>query len=277
MPLLTHAFAISRPFDPNLSFFSSPFFSHHILASIRLFLAFYTLLTLIVAIIWAATNLHNANSFFSYFTHLSYIGLCAYLFASGVQTMIYAWCPFKKGSLVLREWPRFLQFLHVWLYTTVVTFPIVVTVVYWALLSGPSTFSKRFDAWSNISMHALNTAFVLFEILLTNVPPPPWIYLPLNVAILACYLGIAYITSATQHFYTYSFLNPKKEGGLLAAYIVGIAVCECVAYGLIYGVIVLRQKFTRRIGAVPGDGARSRVPDEAVDEWQQVSKPDSIV
>ncbi|KAF8344769.1 hypothetical protein F5887DRAFT_832018, partial [Amanita rubescens] len=183
-----------------------------------------------------------------------------------VQTMIYAWCPLRKGTFALREWPRFLQFFHVWLYTTVVTFPIVVTVVFWVLLSGPSTFKSRFDG-ANISMHAFNTAFVLFKILLTNVPPPPWIYLPLNVAILACYLGIAYITSGTQHFYTYNFLDPKKEGGLLAAYIVGIAVCECVAYALVYGVIVLRQKVTRGRGVLD-DGARSRVPDEAVDEWQ---------
>lgn len=64
---------------------------------------------------------------------------------------------------------------------------------------------------------------------------------------------------------------------MLAAYIVGIAVCECVAYALVYGIIILRQKFTRRIGVVPEDGARSRVPDEAVDEWQQVSKPESAL
>ena len=63
----------------------------------------------------------------------------------------------------------------------------------------------------------------------------------------------------------------------MAAYIVGIAVCECVVYALVYAIIVLRQKATRRFGVVPDDGARSRVPDEAVDEWQQVSKPESVL
>ncbi|KAF8336040.1 hypothetical protein F5887DRAFT_921016 [Amanita rubescens] len=171
--------------------------------------------------------------------------------------MIYAWCSLRKGTFALREWPRFLQFFHVWLYTTVVTFPIVVTAVFWVVRQRSSRGLT----------HGATYKCTRSTLLLTNVPPPPWIYLPLNVAILACYLRIAYITSGTQHFYTYNFLDPKKEGGLLAAYIVGIAVCECVAYALVYGVIVLRQKVTRGRGVLD-DGARSRVPDEAVDEWQ---------
>jgi len=35
------------------------------------------------------------------------------------------------------------------------------------------------------------------------------------------YLGVGYITKASQGFYVYSFLNPSK-GPILAAYIVGI-------------------------------------------------------
>ncbi|KAF8701171.1 hypothetical protein AX14_000556 [Amanita brunnescens Koide BX004] len=65
---------------------------------------------------------------------------------------------------------RLLQFLPVWLYTTAVTFPIIVTVVLWAVLSGPSTFDNKFDTWSDISLYALNTTFALFEILLQMCP-----------------------------------------------------------------------------------------------------------
>ncbi|KAF8703092.1 hypothetical protein AX14_014205 [Amanita brunnescens Koide BX004] len=200
--------------------------------------------------------------------------------------MIYSWCPIRKGTLALGTWPRFLQFLHVWLYTTVVTFPIIVTIVFWAVLSGPSTFDNKFDTWSNISLHALNTAFALFEISLTNVPRPPWIYLPLNIVLLACYLGVAYITSGTQHFYTYEFLDPKREGPVLAGYIVGIAVGECIVYALVYLAVVLRQKAARRHSFEPqsagGDSdddkerVKSGAAEEAMDEWQEVSKPETF-
>jgi hypothetical protein len=40
----------------------------------------------------------------------------------------------------------------------------------------------------------------------------------------------------------YDFLDPHKEHGKLAAYIVGIAVAECIIFALVYGIIVLREK-----------------------------------
>ena len=50
-------------------------------------------------------------------------------------------------------------------------------------------------------MHALNSVFALFEILFTHAGPTPWTHAPLIVILLACYLGVAYITRATQGFY----------------------------------------------------------------------------
>ena len=58
--------------------------------------------------------------YFSYFTHLSYIGLIAYQFAAGVQTLCYA--SSGRSSYPLQRWPRFLQFLHRLLYATVTTY-----------------------------------------------------------------------------------------------------------------------------------------------------------
>ncbi|KAK2464917.1 hypothetical protein APHAL10511_002993 [Amanita phalloides] len=281
MPSLVHALYLSPPFDPNLNFISSPFFSPRLLALIRLSLALYTFVTLLVVLILDSVQWHIGKSFFSYFTHLSYIGLCAYLFAAGIQTMVYTYCPLKKGTFVLRTWPRILQFLHVWLYTTAVTFPIVVTIVYWAILSGPSTFETKFGSWSNISMHALNTVFALFEIVLTDVPPVPWIYLPLCLVILAGYLGIAYITHDAQGFYPYSFLDPKHHGaGVLAGYIIGIAIGECIVYAIVHVAIRLRRWMVRRYAPLSGnyytsdDLAGARV--EELDEWHEMSKPASF-
>jgi hypothetical protein len=97
-----------------------------------------------------------------------------------------------------------------------------VTIVYWAILSSSSTFSTSYSgmlfafwhiislihppqAWYNISAHALNTPFALFEILFSNTPPAPWITLPCGLLILAAYLGVAYITKADQGFYSAFF------------------------------------------------------------------------
>lgn len=134
---------------------------------------------------------------------------------------------------------------------------------FFALLS--DIISSLFTAWSNISKHALNSAMAIFEIGLTNIGPLPWIDMPVTVLILGGYLGVAYITHATQGIYStylsltcnninnnnnpfllaYSFLDPKKEGKLLAAYIVGIAVGQCIIFSLVTGLIYLREWLSR--------------------------------
>ena len=62
--------------------------------------------------------------------------------------------------------------------------------------------------WSNISEHALNSVFAFLEIVLPQSDPHPWILLVPLVVILALYLGLAYLSHATEHFYVYAFLNP---------------------------------------------------------------------
>jgi len=101
-------------------------------------------------------------------------------------------------------------------------------------------------AWSNISKHALNSVFALFEIIFTNVEPIPWIDLGPCVVMLGCYLGVAYITHATQGFYTYAFLDPEKKGKMLAGYIIGIAIAECIIFAIVKGLMVLRSRFVRK-------------------------------
>jgi len=252
---------------------TSPFFSPITLAFIRLFLAFYTLFTSIFILVWEAVRTHDAGSYFSYFTDLSYIGLCAYFCASGVQTLIYA--RGNREHYPLQTWPQSLQFLHVLLLSTIFTYPILVTVVYWSLLSTPTTFATPYSSWANISRHILNTAFSLFEVAFTHAGPTPWIHLPFVIVILASYLGIAYITRATQGFYAYSFLNPHKEHGKLAIYIVGIALAACLAFTLTRLLCVLREWFVtpRRMDSTHEKDS----PPEAIDDWQEIERPDTPV
>ena len=141
-------------------------------------------------------------------------------------------------------------------------------------------------------MHALNTLFLLVEVALTNAGPCPWLHLPLCVGLLACYLGVAYITHATQGFYSaspsppsrltiasnthrapaaYSFLDPAKEHARLAAYIVGIALAECIAFLLARGATWARTRLVRRF-------SRARPPrdDAPSEDWVEVEVGSSV-
>ena len=73
-----------------------------------------------------------------------------------------------------------------------------------AVLYDGRWFPVHFNAWSNTSIHALNTVFAGFEIFIPRTVPPPPLHLLLLIIILALYLGLAYLTKATQGFYTYS-------------------------------------------------------------------------
>jgi hypothetical protein len=253
---------VQSPFDSQLSLVTSPVFSSTVLALIRLSFALYTLFATIFVLVWEAVRTHEAHSFFSYFTHLTYIGICAYFWASGVQTWLFA----RNGKRYpLQEWPCLLQFLHILLYSTITSFPFIVTVVFWSLLASPATFSTGFSVWSNISMHAMNSLFALFEILFTSAGPMPWSHLPFLVLIMVGYLGVAYITHATQGFYAYSFLDPEKQHAMLAAYIAGIPIGECLVFTGVRYICIFREHFAAR------NGQRSCTP-EAIDEWQEIER-----
>ncbi|KAG9221572.1 hypothetical protein CCMSSC00406_0007211 [Pleurotus cornucopiae] len=92
---------------------------------------------------------------------------------------------------------------------------ILVTIIYWALLSSPSTFATSYSAYSSTSQHILNAVVSLAETFaLTSSPSAtnsasekrrktnlPYIYLPITVVLLGLYLCVAYITNASQGVY----------------------------------------------------------------------------
>jgi hypothetical protein len=57
-----------------------------------------------------------------------------------------------------------------------------------------------------------------------------------------------FIFAKTNYFFglAYAFLNPKKQGKLLAVYIIGIAVGQCIVFVLVTGVIHFRQWLLRK-------------------------------
>ena len=85
----------------------------------------------------------------------------------------------------------------------------------------------------------------LLEIFLPATNTPPWLHVAFLILILAAYLGLAYVTFATQGFYTYAFLNPDNGAGRLAAYIVGIAAGCAVVFLIVWCLVWVRRRLTR--------------------------------
>lgn len=76
------------------------------------------------------------------------------------------------------------------------------------------------------------------------------------MVLLACYLGLAYLTHATKNVYVYRFLNPAPKllnangeniggvGNLVAAYVVGIAVGIIAIFCIVKRTIRVRRWVT---------------------------------
>jgi len=111
--------------------------------------------------------------------------------------------------------------------------------VYWGLLA--TRFPTTFALWSNTSQHALNSAYAFFEVFFPRTERLPWLNLIPVVLLLALYLGLAYLTHATQGFYVYPFLDLQKHSsGVVAGYIIGILIAAIIIFVIVRYLIALR-------------------------------------
>ncbi|KAL8905781.1 MAG: hypothetical protein Q9171_006533 [Xanthocarpia ochracea] len=231
-----------QPFDPAQRYTTSWILPPLPLAICRIIFSIYIFTTIFFIFGYNGVQgrPERSRQSFSFFTNLGYWGLGFYFLFSSLHTFSYA----RKGQSWLQSWPVVLQVLHTVFYTTIVTFPVLVTAVFWAILYSGDWFPTEFQGWSNTSQHALNTFFAAFEIFFTRISPPPLAHLPFLVILLALYLGLAYLTHATAGFYPYSFLDPNEGSGKLAGYILGILAAACVIFGVVWGIIWIRRWLT---------------------------------
>jgi hypothetical protein len=124
------------------------------LAILRGVIALYAFTTIFFRFAWQGTHglSHVNNGELSYFTSLTFWGIAFYFLFAAIHTFLYA----RRGYAPLDHWPRPLQALHSLLYTTVVTFPFLVTIVFWVVLYDGIWFSNQFNAWSNVSLLSLD-------------------------------------------------------------------------------------------------------------------------
>ncbi|KAK0733533.1 hypothetical protein B0T26DRAFT_25384 [Lasiosphaeria miniovina] len=230
--------------DPSHRFETSWLISPWLLFFFRALFSLYILTAIVIILAWQCVNdvTHCAASRdeFSYFTSLTYWGLGFYFLAASAHTFTYA----RSGAPLLDRFPRPLQALHSAYYTSVVVYPFVVTIVFWARLYSGHWFPVVFDGWSNVSQHAMNSVFALFELVVARTNPPPAVHMLWLILVLALYLALAYLTHATKGFYPYDFLDPAKEHGFVAVYVFGIAIGSLIIFGVAWGLIWLRKHVT---------------------------------
>jgi len=116
----------------------------------RLLFALFGWANLISSWIWDAINdPDQIGPQFSYFTNLTWWGVTCYMTIAAVHTFVYM----KKGYAWIDRWWRPLQALHSLFYSTIVVFPIIVTIVYWAVLYDGPWFSITEDAFRNVGSY----------------------------------------------------------------------------------------------------------------------------
>lgn len=148
MPDLYSLLGVTKPFDPTNRYTTSPLLSPLPLAVLRLIFSVYAFTTIFVILIYDSTHNQSleAQHSFSYFTVLTYWGLAFYLLFSGLHTLSFA----RRERSWLQAWPRPLQAAHAVLYTSIVTFPLLVTIVFWGVLYSGTWFKQEILGWSNV-------------------------------------------------------------------------------------------------------------------------------
>lgn len=141
----------ANPLDDNLhAFETSWLFPPLVLFCVRALISFFIFTSIFTTLGWNGT--HNAefenHRYFSYFTNLSFCGLGFYFLFAALHTFVYS----RTGrSVLFDKWPRSLRALHSLCYSTIITYPFIVTIFFWVLLFKGDWFELVFHAWRNVS------------------------------------------------------------------------------------------------------------------------------
>lgn len=140
---------VDDPFDPTSRYTTSWLLPPFFLAVLLILFSIYAFITIFTIFGWDDSHqlALNARQSFSYFTNLTYWGLAFYFLFSALHTFSYA----RTGHAWLQGWPRPLQAAHAIFYATIVTFPILVTLVFWVVLYRNPWYPIAEEGWSNVS------------------------------------------------------------------------------------------------------------------------------
>lgn len=282
-------------FDSNRSLVRSHFVSPLILASIRLLLSIYSFTTIVVCYTWLAHRIAsirlkdvNIGSYtiqqsdegigqsFSFFTYLTFWSLGFYFLVSSVHTFMYA----IRQHTWLHSWPKSLQLAHSLFYSTVTSFPFLVTIVFWGTMNSGWP-AGRFEQWINISVHGLNSVFAIVEIILPATAAPPLTHLSVVLLILSIYLGLAYLTRYTQGFYVYEWMNPAHGNASIILHVLGYAGGMLAIFLVVRYMIIGRNTLARKLELRRGEGLHEKAIklDHGSSTWSarvEVDRPQQV-
>ncbi|ORX98423.1 hypothetical protein BCR34DRAFT_577242 [Clohesyomyces aquaticus] len=247
-------------FDPHKTFVRSSLISPLVLAIIRAVLALYCFTTIIVCYSWlshnySTTNLQDVNissytlitgsrgigQSFSFFTYLTFWSLGFYFLFASIHTFFY----WRRNTAWLYSWPRPLQLLHSFYYTTMTCFPFLVSIVFWGTMySGPWSALGKFEKWINLSVHGLNSLFAITEIVFPSTKLAPWSHLSVLLVVLSLYLGLSYLTRWTGGFYVYEWMNPAHGWVSIVVHILCYTGGIIAIFFLVQGAIWVRVYLT---------------------------------
>ncbi|KAF9897186.1 hypothetical protein BX616_006042, partial [Lobosporangium transversale] len=120
---------------------------------------------------------------------------------------------------------------HWLLYATVVTFHIIVPIVFWTMLNKSNEDLENMStlhSWTNASVHAVDGASAIFELVFNRhfLKPMHSLFV---AGIMILYMLLTFVVHATEGIWVYPFLD-WDQGPIAAAYYLGVAVALFIIY-----------------------------------------------
>ena len=239
-----------EPFDHDRSV-SSPYIRPAFLGVIRLLFGIYMLVSFFVHFSLLASQKNKflrkqAYKLLGDLMFHSFLGMTGYFLISGYHTLAYA----RKKRSPLSSWVRPLQLTHLFLQTTVLTFPLFCTVIYlyWTLPALPAWHTRTATLWSTITFYMLNTFFSLTELFLSASRPRPWSHLIIVVLLLGLYLAFHSILIAASggKVWVYTVLKFSlviNRGWISAVRVLGLCILASVSFCVMQLILWLKCRY----------------------------------
>ncbi|KAI1311952.1 hypothetical protein EDD11_003232 [Mortierella claussenii] len=206
------------------------------LAILRGILMLYTLIVIVT--VWATSK--SAVGYLMYFTNLTYFGLAVYLVCSTIWSIGYLRQPVDERAQWLKDRSPWWGWAHWLLYSTVVTFHIIVPIVFWTMLSKGMEHMSTLGSWTNASVHAVDGVSAVFELVFNRHFLEP-IHSLVVAGIMILYMLLTFVVRRTEGVWVYPFLD-WNQGSIAAAYYLGIAV----GLFLIFFVLLVLHKYRNK-------------------------------
>ncbi|KAI7894855.1 uncharacterized protein EV154DRAFT_576681 [Mucor mucedo] len=222
--------------------FNSHWMSCRTFFMVRIILTLYSTITF-----WAyfvvMIDLGRFGGFFAAFTTLTFIGLHAYLVTACVYHFRYL--RYKNVNFLLNQ-PTVLNYLYLYLYTTVMTFNVLTPVVFWSILNADQSTNSLVVEWLNVSVHGASFFLMFIDVLLNTMTIPIRLVLPVFFTLIS-YMLLAFIIYARDHTWVYPFLS-WDQGPSAAIWYFLVATLVIVFFFFMVSVHLLRDWVAWKLG-----------------------------